>query len=287
MSRQNSEIADGEIELTSFMRECLDKVAKNEGFSSYVFYVDQGSAVGDGFVGVLLKVTIQENISEKKLIVVVKSPPENLVRRRDFGAMRLFEREVFVYKQMLPEFGEFLASHNMQDIEGFSNFPKCYYAEYNEEKDDAIIIMEDLRIEGYQMLKKVVPVDLEHTTLLLSALGRLHAISLAMKHQKPELFQKYREMYDNTADNMKNEQIATFVIGCMDRAIGTLNESEELKKNKLQKYRDNFMELMTNLVDPKGAEPYAVVGHGDCWVILDSRKYYLSFIYVFISCLGK
>jgi hypothetical protein len=53
-----------EIKVTDYMRVSLDKVAKSEGFVSYDVTVDHGLSIGDGFVGQILKVTIQEQQNE-------------------------------------------------------------------------------------------------------------------------------------------------------------------------------------------------------------------------------
>ena len=61
-----------EIELTDYMKKCLAVVAKNEGFKNYTLAEQKGSNVGDGFVGILFKVHIQEIASDKRLTVMLK-----------------------------------------------------------------------------------------------------------------------------------------------------------------------------------------------------------------------
>ena len=254
-----------EVKLTDYMRESLEKVASAEGFRNYDLKVDHGSAIGDGFVGLIYKVIIQEIDSDKKLSVVLKFPPENQARRRDFGAMDLFKREVFVYNEFLPELVKFQKERHIKEADGFYNFPKCYFAEFNEEKDDSVIIMEDLRENGYKMWDKYSPVNLEHTKLIMLALGKLHALSFALKTQKPELFEKFKSMNDFMTDKMGDEKMAGMMSATVQRAVATIDEKDVKSRNRALRLLEDYSQMMRELTDPKRAEPFTIVGHGDCW----------------------
>ena len=253
------------IKITDYMRKGLERVALSEGFENYELKVDQGSVVGDGFVGVIYKVTIQEIESGKKLDVVMKFPPASQERRNDFGAMDLFEREVFVYNEVFPEFVKFQQEKKIKESEGFFDFPKCYFAEFNVEEDDSIIIMEDLRENGYKMLNKHVPINYKHTKLLIEALGKLHAVSFAMKNQKPEIFAKFKLMKDFVFEKLGAANLTTLMTGSIEKAAETINESDLESRNKVLKLKNEYEKITQELINPDLAEPYAVVGQGDCW----------------------
>jgi hypothetical protein len=253
------------VVVTDYMTESLKKVAVSEGFKNFDFKIDHGSAIGDGFVGIMFKAIVNEKDSDKTLTVVLKSPPTNLARRNDFGSMQLFRREVLVYNEVLPEFVKFQEEKKISRANGFFDFPKCYFAEYNEEKDDAIIIMEDLRESGHRMWDKFVPTNYEHTKLLMSALGRFHAVSFAMKTQRPQLYEKYKEFNDFFADQMGDVKFTDMMVNSIDRAVGTLDESDVKGRNKVLKMKESLETLLKSLTDPKAAEPYSIVTHGDCW----------------------
>lgn len=265
-----------EVKLTKYMNECLDKVALTEGFQNYSLNIEAGSSVGDGFVGILFKVTIIENNSDKQLCVVVKAPPENIARRRDFGAMELFEREVYVYNVVLPEFVQFQEENRITKSMGFFNFPKCYFAEFNVERDDSLIIMEDLRTTEHKMWDKFVPTNYEHTKLFVASLGRFHAVSFAMKQQRPEQFAKFKQMHDKMTEKMMSEQMVMMMHSSIDRAVATLNDNEQQKKNKILNVKDNFASIIKELVSGEFAEPFSVIGHGDCWSNNVMYKYKVS-----------
>jgi thiamine kinase-like enzyme len=260
-----------EIVVTDYIRESLDKVALAEGFRNYDISIDHGSSIGDGFVGIMIKAKIQEldiHFRHKSLTVLAKIPPQNQLRRQMMKSIDLFKREIYVYNILLPEFVKFQEDHKISKQRGFYNFAKVYYADYNEEMDDAIIIMEDLRERNCKMWSKYKPMNFEHSKLLISALGRLHGLSLAMKLKKPEIFEKFKELDDLffklSADN-ENFEFDKYLEINIRTAIEALDPNDLKKKQRAMKVLDGLIEQIKPCVDPKEAEPFSVVTHGDCW----------------------
>ncbi len=113
-----------DIEITDYIRESLEKVAYAEGFQNFEFIFDHGSNIGDGFIGIMLKVVIKEQNSDKSLQVLAKVPPQSKARRDMMKSMKLFEREVFIYNNVLPEFVALQNEKKISHKSGFFNFPK-------------------------------------------------------------------------------------------------------------------------------------------------------------------
>ncbi|XP_070494988.1 uncharacterized protein [Chironomus tepperi] len=254
-----------EIVVTDYIKEALDKVAVAEGFQNYEFDVDHGSSIGDGFVGIMLKIVIKELESDKTLTVLAKIPPSSKARREQMKVMKLFEREVFIYNVMLPEFAQFQKDKKITEQNGFFNFPKVYYADFSEEKDDGIIIMEDLRESGHRMWSKYNPVNLEHAKLLMVALGRLHAVSFAMKAKKPELFEKYKSLGDYFGENFSDPNFQFFMTSTINKAIDCLAPEDVKSRAKAAKLIDYMQTGVSDCMTAECIEPYGIVNHGDCW----------------------
>lgn len=252
--------------VTDYIRRSLETVASAEGFRNYDFVFDHGSNVGDGFVGLLLKVNIKENNSGKSLAVLAKIPPQSKARRELPGTMITFEREVYLYNVLLPEFVAFQKEKKIGKSEGFFNFPKVYYADYDEELRDAIIVMEDLRDSGHKMWDKFKPIDLDHAKLTMVALGRLHALSFAMKKRKPEAFEKFIKTRDIFCDLIKDQTMNSILQQTMSQSVETLNPNDVKGRQRFMKIAENMAKTLASCVDVETSEPYAVLGHGDCWM---------------------
>ena len=262
-------------ELTDYMRKGLAVVAQNEGFVNYSVHDEKGSNVGDGFIGIMFKVHIQEVNSDKQLTVMLKAPPASLSRRIELGALLCFKREVLMYTKVLPAFVAFQREKKIKEVDGFFNFPKCYFAEFDEVLQDSVVIMEDLKASGYAMWDKFAPTNFEHSRLVMEALGRLHAISFAMKDQRPNIFNEFKELNDFMVADMP-ETFRQMMDGYMDRAIANLPEHATVAKNKMLELKLELREISKWLVSGKNAEPFAIVGHGDCWSNNFMYKYRVS-----------
>jgi Ecdysteroid kinase-like family len=255
-----------EIKITDYIRAALDKVALSEGFKNYEIVVDHGSGIGDGFVGVILKITIKEKNSPKVLSVLAKIPPDSKVKREEMKLMQVFEREVLMYNVILPAFVKMQEEKNVSKSMGFFNFPKVYYADFNKEKDDSIIIMEDLRDSGHKMWSKFEPINFEHAKMLLTSIGRLHALSFALKIHNPELFHEVMNLNDLFAESFSDDSFKLYLEGAVNRTVNSLDPTDEKRKTRASKLINNTISIAVEPSNKDNFGPYGVLVHGDCWI---------------------
>ncbi|KXJ77779.1 hypothetical protein RP20_CCG006581 [Aedes albopictus] len=254
--------------MPQFMYDAVARIAPEQGFTPGQFEItfESGSGKGDGFVAEMFRATISEG--DRKLVVLCKIPPINDARRQQFGSMPIFDREVMAYSKFLPAMYEFQREKGVteeMDI-GFFNAPQCYLAYVDIPKEESVIIMDDLRLKDYRMWNKMVPTNYEHARLLMIQLGRLHAVSLAMKEQRPQVFEQFKVPDPLGAVMSTNEGFIMMMNMSMDRAIGTLEPHEEKARQKLSKLKETLFDDLATLTSAEYAEPYAVLGHGDCWI---------------------
>lgn len=249
----------------------LNRVVQDEGFTNYVINYDRGSNFGDGFVAEIVRAKITGNQlvkgvqEESELVVILKLPPENKARREQMG-MNVFEREVTVYNEILPMFQKFQLEKGLKPGQGFISFPKCYYASYDKGKDEAVIIMEDIRKKGFKMLNKYKTIDYPHATAVLETVAQFHGLSLAMKDQCPGIFDKFKGLKDTMSDAMLNDMMKSLTATSVEKAIGALEPHEENIKQKLRAFSENITEIIASSTNGESSEPYTVINHGDCWI---------------------
>ncbi|XP_055545395.1 uncharacterized protein LOC129730242 [Wyeomyia smithii] len=265
-------MSDGSVfaKLPEYIQAGLNKVAVEQGFTEglYRFAFESSSKSGDGFMGDLFKVTINEK-GHDVFIVVCKTLPQNEARK--MYTISLFHREVQTYNEVLPMLKKFQVEKGISDgdSQGFWSFPKSYYAYCDISKMEGVIIMEDLRERKFRMWNNAEPVDYQHTCLVVEELGKLHAVSFALKDQKPELFEQFKKLCDPLGRIIENEPrqaMKKMMNGSCERAISTLDKDDELSRAKMQLIRGVVTDLYKSDTMASEAEPYAVLGHGDCWV---------------------
>ncbi|XP_058455391.1 uncharacterized protein LOC131432857 [Malaya genurostris] len=254
-----------------YVRMGLNKVATEQGFTEgkYRIEFEAGSSKGDGFMGSLSKAIIRED-GHQDLVLLVKLLPESEIRRHQ--SILMFHREFLAYDVLIPALEKFQAEKSSSSGKinnGFWRVPKCYYTSCSVEKLEAMVIMEDLRENNFRMWNKYEPVDFEHSRMILEQLGKLHAISFAMKDQQPEMFEQFKTFTDpiKTMIGMDPKKIMDNLFSEMyERAISTLTEKDNEVKESMGHLKGIVMDHYLNCVNAEDAEPYAVIAHGDCWI---------------------
>lgn len=251
-----------------FLTEYLNKIAKDEGFIEHTLHYESGSNHGDGFVAVMVAVTIKgkrivdlDNV--KELSLMCKILPDNKARREIFNSVKLFEREVFVYNDVLPMFNKFQIERNVSLDDGFFQYPKCYLAVADAAKDHYVIVMENVKVAGYVLWDKLVPVDFDTSSIFLKTLGRFHGLSFALRDQKPNLFQNFLNLKDNLSEMMESSAMYNMMTGSIDKATGHLINEDDI--NILKHVSENFKPLIKNMFAPNAAGQFGILLHGDCW----------------------
>lgn len=107
----------------------------------------------------------------------------------------------------------------------------------------------------------------DHVNLVMSALGKFHAISFAMKDQRPDKFNELAgsldELFIRTNDENMSKIMTMFTKPVLDLAesMGDKRIADKVKAV----YDGDCVELMAETVDGTKAEPYSIICHGDCW----------------------
>lgn len=257
--------------ISKLVADQLDKIAKSEGFIDYEIEQEPGSKHGDGFVATMLAVTLIGNRkignveTESKLHLMCKMLPENKKRRETFESSTIFEREIFIYNKILSTFNQFQCEKNIPIENRFIEYPKCYAAISDMDNEEDVIIMENLKSIGYGFWDKTKPIDYDTVCLYMEALGKLHALSFAIRDQKPQLFDELSD-FENLMTKMMEPEKNSFIammVSTYDKAISLLDQPDELKV--MQHIRDHYKEELLRLLDKKSAGNFYVISHGDSW----------------------
>lgn len=264
-----------EVALRQVIEENLGKPIKEFN----VIY-SAGSAKGDGFAGELYRVKVNDKSSnETKLNLIVKLPPQSLVRREMFSSV-IYEREVIFYNSVYPLFEKFQKEKEIDKNDGFFEVPKCYKT-VNE-----ALYLEDLKVLGFDLHDKQKPVTADHVFLVFKALAKLHALGYALKDQRPEEIEKYREMPEVFVimNKFKNNPMDPWFEQSKVQTLEVVNKSDNPELiAKMRKFLNcKFSDHMNEIFDRAKAEPYATLCHGDVryfWVKVVCSFYQCSFFY--------
>lgn len=202
-----------------------------------------------------------QNFHQNEIILIAKLAPKHELRRQMFNVQTQFDREIYVYENVIPALEEFQKIRLTQsDI--FQNYPKCIFT--SEEDLNEFIIMTDLTSKGYKNSDRPTPLGFEKCALVFDSIAKFHAISFALKDQNPTTFNALTsKLKENVFISPINTFFETFLINKVDNAITTLNEDDTLIKEKLLKFRDVYADSMVDCIENKED---SVICHGDCWI---------------------
>lgn len=159
-------------------------------------------------------------------------------------------------------------------MNGFTGFPECYRTHDGEPNE--CLFLEDLKKKGFSMIdRRNETISAEHVNLVMESIGKLHAISFALRDQHPE---KFKEIISPLIDPFMNEVSESFkayfekmkscVLGCLS------SDKDSLLIERLNKlYEKSNFEIAAECVRGDLSEPYGVVCHGDCWTNNTMFKY--------------
>lgn len=248
-----------EAKLPQFAENFLDTICEKIGYSDYSIQVEAGSQFGDGILSDLFSIKITEN-GKETLDVVAKLAPLNKNRSQGFFARDFFSTEIAFYDKVMPTLAKFQEEKNLPEEARFSSSPKCYGTLIDEENGHYVLILEDLRPQNFKMWNSAKPVPLENAKLTMRELGKLHGISIAMKHQRPDEFTEFKQMRDQFRKFVQSEAIVKMFENIFDRAIAVLkNESHQ---NIMLDIKNNLVASVDSCFNDNVTNRFGVICHG-------------------------
>ncbi|EDW00510.1 GH11819 [Drosophila grimshawi] len=226
-------------------------------------------AKGDNYLGIVWRIH-QEVEGQRSLIL--KLPPQNTVRRKQFFARPCFTRESLAYEEFLPLIQRFQADQKLSKTERFRQHARCLVTRQDEPNE--CIVLEDLCRRHYQLHDRFTDLTPAHVSLVMGAYAKLHATSLALKakcksqQQQQRLLLPFQTLVDIFEQRRNDAALGAYFEQLKQNALDALHQQQDAHYvQRLQAYfgRGSYFELLLPLLSGMNCEPYAVVCHGDSW----------------------
>ncbi|CAL4134510.1 unnamed protein product [Meganyctiphanes norvegica] len=161
------------------------------------FETGEGSKVGDGFVGAIIKLhvnatlinySIHSNPENKEYDLVIKLKGEDPRTGFLFENAQVYLKEMQMYSKVLVEFDNFQKNRANNQYPIYS--PKFIYGKCTDE--EFVLVMENMKGKGFGVHKKEETFNFEHLKLAITQLVRLHAVSYSY-NQSSSFLQRHSE----------------------------------------------------------------------------------------------
>lgn len=250
------------VKLTEEQNKLIEKIAKDNGFSDYELITNPGSEKGDNFLGILTTVTIKNE--DKRLELILKAAHQSEAFRKAAPLRVAYIREIFIYEHIFEEFKKFQEEYNIPNP--FDSYVKMYAASTLDGHE--CFVMENLKVEGFKLWDKKVPMNAGHISKVIKEYAKFHAISIALKHKHPEIFKELtKDITDAAFQDGNNDEENKVKFESFIKAVCSTASKAFEDDPVLTGYFKEFESAIYNFVatDFKDPEYKQVIVHGDCW----------------------
>lgn len=151
---------------------------KRDEFKLRLVFISPAAGKNENYASIVYRAKISIEILESKerkfVNVIIKAL---LITMEELKEFAIFDREIVMYNEVLPSFEKILLDQAHEIVEFGPNCIKV------ESKPYEIIVLDDLKTEGYEMMDRKVGLNLELSTLVMKKLAKFHAAS-AIRYQK-------------------------------------------------------------------------------------------------------
>lgn len=228
------------------------------------------TAPGENYGSTILALDIvyeEKGQLKSENLVAKLCPPTDLLKEA-FLTTVTFKKETDAYIHACPAIARFETEFQLPESKRLDVFAKCYGARIgltnnNNVDNDAIIILDNLKMQGYQVEDRMKGFDLETTKIILKDLARLQATIIAMRKLKPEWFNEEVLPCLETINNG-----GVMVDGFISAAITMASKIEECKPylDKLKAMTDERNKYGGLLFPVESNKNFYTIVHTDIWL---------------------
>ncbi|XP_020278272.1 uncharacterized protein LOC109851991 [Pseudomyrmex gracilis] len=224
-----------------------------------------GENYGSTILSVHAVIKRDDNAQEEDLYLVAKMPPPTEYQRKIFDSPYTFKKEIFMYEDIVPYYRELEREAGLKENELFDILPKYYQSRLSlnpdiEFDDNAVILMENLKMRGYYTCNRAIGCDHEHAKVAIRAMARFHALGMTAKYKRPEHFEILKQRSKCVEYDHKDFE------RMIDEMMKRIEKDPEIGVY-INRCKTAVMDSLTNgLWTAVPSEPWSTIIHADFWV---------------------
>ncbi|GLH00635.1 Uncharacterized protein GBIM_06959 [Gryllus bimaculatus] len=224
--------------------------------------VKRATGKGDNYLSLIYRTYVEYRLPESDDVhskdLVVKGFPPGEFMQNYIDETGVFKREISIYNDVLPKLYAFADSRLGSGL--FKKFSPAFYETSRED----ILILEDLKPQGFVMASRKNRLDYPHAKLIIQNLARFHALSFVYSECYPEFLSDF---VDSLFGEMNRKRLEMFMPSLLKGITDTVRKWEGFGEiaSKLDRLLDTFVDRIINVNNPTDAFVNVLI-HGDCWV---------------------
>ncbi|GJQ80316.1 hypothetical protein Trydic_g12199 [Trypoxylus dichotomus] len=233
---------------------------------------------GENYGSVMLRIEVKVRNSsgdQEILHCVAKTCPPSPLLWEIFNTKVSFKKEIAIYTTIVPTLNDFAKEKGIDNLMNF--FAKPIAArisldpESKEVDKDAVILLENLKVQGYDTGDRFVGFDEETTKYLLRELAIMHATPIAYRSANPEGFKSKILPYLSKNSHFKpSDDVINDLIRRTQNAVSG-NPKCVPHLSKIETALREMYEVIKN--PPATNDLFITIAHNDFWVNNTMLKY--------------
>ncbi|KAK5647385.1 hypothetical protein RI129_002277 [Pyrocoelia pectoralis] len=250
--------------------ECLKEVVSD----NYTLQFSTGADEEENMGGSIIKVdaTDRTKTDEPVTNFILKCAPPSSILRSMIPLSNIYNIEIYLYSTVFPEFTRIQSEKNI--LIPFKPYPH-FYKSLNDDREE-MLVLENVKQLGYKHQNRHQPLDYVYVSLIVKQYAKLHALSYAIRDQKPKLFESFEK-------NMQNHFFGDFnfgglVVTIRQRTLNALKALDPVKDallyDQFSYFAENPTQVLQNLIQSRSRNK--VISHIDCGILNFLFKYEVS-----------
>lgn len=242
------------------LHSCIEEIAKIKGVKDFEYHVDYLSGKGDNYIANIFRVLIKDTEDDNYKVSVIVKTLVNTTRQELFR--ELHKREVSVYTHVVPKF---IQIQDCLDVKERVVLPECLLSKT--EKNNEILILEDLLVSGFEMDDKVARYEnlgYGQVCLVIKELAKFHALTFVFERKDPGSFLETKLKFADLTFQEKflnKSKLRNYFSESFEMSLKEVKDLDALKK--LKRIQPKLLEMLRRFMKPR---KYNVLCHGDCWI---------------------
>lgn len=244
---------------------------------------------GDNYGSVLISILANIKQADGEIFkkrLVAKVPPTDPKYWQFIQPERTCLTENAVYRTLAPEISLLQTEAKIPKDKQFDGFALYYGSRISITPDakvvdrDAVLVLDDLGESNYKVGNRMEPFDLPHTKLALRYMAQFHALTIALRLKKPNIFEmKVRPFFKKfdwhaAAPESKETMIAETLIDIIE-----VTNNDRPIVDRIRKLSYEFFSFLET--PPIENNPFNTIIHSDFWIMnlmFRHGKFFLSLL---------
>uniref|UniRef100_A0A1Y1JTU1 CHK kinase-like domain-containing protein n=1 Tax=Photinus pyralis TaxID=7054 RepID=A0A1Y1JTU1_PHOPY len=256
--------------LTDAQVVAFEEFLNSVGIQNYELKCSPAIEDGENFGGVILNVDLLgvKNSDVPINHFIIKCSPRSALAHSAVPFVNVYNLEIYLYSTIFPEFLQIQKEKDVGEV--FQPSPKFYTSLIKHREE--MLVLEDVKLRWYVHHHRYLPLNYDHVLIMVKQYAKIHALSYAVRDQKPQLFQEFQKnMRNHFFEDLTFGAIQTYVQHRLTHALKALNRDQD------GPYYDKFVYLAENwnsvLKSLMSKSQHPVVCHIDCGISNALFKY--------------